>query len=212
MNEVDLSPLGLFMQASPVVKGVFCVLIGYSLLCWSVILEKVFVLRRLRAQAARLERAPAAAAGEGLAAALYALGRREAECLSPNEDPDAVRERIERTLQDHLAAVLLRAEQRLGYLATISSTAPFVGLFGTVWGVMNAFAGIARLQNASLAAVAPGIAEALAATAIGLLAAIPAAIAYNEFAGELGHCARRIRLGIARLAVHFSMEAPPCPC
>lgn len=210
---LELSPLQIFQQATGVVQLVVILLALASLIGWAVILEKLLLMGRLRRQVRRFEQQPPDTrpeAGDDLAAvlqaaALEALGRRHA-----GEAPGETRDRIERRLRETQAEVLMAAEQRLPYLATIASAAPFIGLFGTVWGIMHAFLGIARNQDTSLATVAPGIAEALAATAIGLLTAIPAAIAYNKLAGDFSLLARRLNLAIARRARQLLEEEKPC--
>lgn len=110
-------------------------------------------------------------------------------------------------MRDSLVEQLGQAERRLSYLATIGSTAPFIGLFGTVWGIMHSFAGIAQANETSMAVVAPGIAEALSTTAIGLAAAIPASIAYNKFSADFAGLFRRFSLSIGRLARRSLEEA-----
>jgi len=201
---LDDSLPALLASATPVVKGVLFVLIAASVLGWAIIVEKAWLVWRLRRQAKRLEGAGGPPT-PGLAADLRATAQAEAGRALPGEAPGPRRERIERALREDLAAAMMYAEQRLNYLATIGSAAPFVGLFGTVWGIMHAFTGIASRQDNSLAAVAPGIAEALAATAIGLLAAIPAAIAYNKLAGDLALLSRRLHLAASRLAGRLTL-------
>ena len=216
MNDINLSLIDLFIQATAVVQGVLLLLLAASLLGWSVIIEKALTLRRLGRQAGSFEELRASLASrpqtrsDGLAGELHQAGLAEIACPHPGEHPSDARDRVERSMRESLAAVLMQAEQRLGYLATIGSAAPFIGLFGTVWGIMHAFAGIARHHDTSLAAVAPGIAEALAATAIGLVTAIPAAIAYNKLAGDFSMFSRRMNLGIARFARQLvDLEATP---
>jgi biopolymer transport protein TolQ len=202
MTDMDISLLQMFSQATTVVKLVVALLGGASLLCWGVIVEKALMLRRLRKEAQGFERLlddPTGGAA-GLAQELQSAALTEAGRPHPGEHPSDARDRVERTMREGLAAALMLAEQRLSYLATIGSSAPFIGLFGTVWGIMHAFAGIASHHDTSLAAVAPGIAEALAATAIGLVTAIPAAIAYNKLAGDFSLFSRRMNLAIARLS------------
>ncbi len=121
----------------------------------------------------------------------------EATSFAP-ETAGERRERIERAMRLALSAELRRLEARLPFLATLGSAAPFIGLFGTVWGIMRSFAGIAAANNTSLAVVAPGIAEALFATAMGLAAAIPAVVAYNKFTVDLGRLAGRMQGLIGR--------------
>ena len=200
MNEMDFSFLSLFATATPVVKSVLIILAAASALCWAVIAEKAIVLARLRRQAALLEASGPTGADDGLATSLRDTAQVEAARQLAGEAHGERRERIERALREALAATLMLAEQRLNHLATVGSAAPFIGLFGTVWGIMHAFTGIASRHDTSLAAVAPGIAEALAATAIGLVTAIPAAIAYNKLAGDFSLLSRRLHLAAGRLA------------
>ena len=190
----DLSPLGMFRQADIVVKAVMLGLVLASVVTWTVLLVKLVELASasagLRRGAARIEQAAdlhAALAGAtqgGPDSAMLRATARELNRSGPARQ--GVRDRI----GSHLAQVQARAARRMargtGLLATIGSTAPFVGLFGTVWGIMNAFIGISRAQTTNLAVVAPGIAEALLATALGLVAAIPAVVIYNVFARAIG--------------------------
>lgn len=186
---LDLSLLGLILQAGPVVKAVMAALILASVACWAVVIEKSILIRRLRQEVRHLGQ-PAGAAGEkgdGLAAIIRRAAARE--CAEGRDDAESrgeYRERIERAMREALTATMRRARSGTALLATTGSVGPFVGLFGTVWGIMTSFQGIAQMRDTSLAVVAPGIAEALLATAIGLLAAIPAVIAYNRITRRLG--------------------------
>lgn len=201
MPQIDLSLTALFQQATGVVQAVLIVLLLYSVLCWAIILEKAALLVRLSAQTRRLETATSDGAlppAFGLARAIAAAGRGELDDLKPGENQAERRDRIERAMRDAMTSELLVAERRLPYLATIGSSAPFIGLFGTVWGIMHSFTAIASANDTSLAVVAPGIAEALSTTAVGLAAAIPASIAYNKLAADFGNLARRLSLAIAR--------------
>jgi biopolymer transport protein TolQ len=202
MNNMEFSFVQMFLQATGVVQTVLVLLGLTSALCWAIIVEKAVVLSRLRSQAGAFEglRENPDEIAVGLAGELQVAALTEAAHPHPGEHPTDARDRLERTMRESLAAALMRAETRLSYLATIGSAAPFIGLFGTVWGIMHAFTGIASHHDTSLAAVAPGIAEALAATAIGLVTAIPAAIAYNKLAGDFTMLSRRLNLAIARLA------------
>jgi len=182
----DLSPLSLILQADPVVQAVMALLLLASLAVWAVVLEKAVTLHRLGRQA-RLLAGHAAqptsppASNDGVAAAVLQAG--QAEWRNGRDEAETAGEfrgRIEHAMRAVLAGTLRQAEPGLPLLATVGSVSPFVGLFGTVWGIMHSFAGIAARQDTSLATVAPGIAEALFATAIGLVAAIPATIAYNR--------------------------------
>ncbi|MDO8974506.1 tonB-system energizer ExbB [Reyranella sp.] len=180
----DLSVWGMFMAADWVVQAVMVGLVLASVLTWTVFVAKSLELamavrrqRRLLAgldSAASLDKAPAS----DLVAAAQAEQRLSADTV---DDRDGLKERVASRLERLEAATGRRMLKGTGVLATIGSTAPFVGLFGTVWGIMNSFIGISRSQTTNLAVVAPGIAEALLATALGLAAAIPAVVIYNHF-------------------------------
>lgn len=187
-----LSPLALFLQADIVVKAVMLLLLLASIWSWAIILERSRLLTRLARAAAEFEdrfwkaktldelRAPK---GAHPTADLFLAGMDEWQA-SVEGRTDVDREGVRARLATVMAASIDRSvsdlSDRLSVLATIGSVAPFVGLFGTVWGIMRAFVAIGATQNTSLAVVAPGIAEALFATAIGLFAAIPAVIGYNR--------------------------------
>jgi biopolymer transport protein ExbB len=188
----NLSPWGMFLNADIVVKAVMVGLAFASLVTWTVWLAKTIELRSARRLA--LRRIRMLEAGGSLAEALMACGKerdavaqlitstaREAE-LSGGIIDDGFRERVALRLERVEAAMTRQVTRGAGILATIGATAPFVGLFGTVWGIMNAFIGISESQTTNLAVVAPGIAEALLATALGLVAAIPAVMIYNHLA------------------------------
>ncbi|MDO9711703.1 MotA/TolQ/ExbB proton channel family protein [Paracraurococcus lichenis] len=209
----DLSPLALVLQADPVVQGVMALLLLASLAGWAVILEKAVALRglarearRLAAQAAQPDQPPPG--GEGLAAAAMRAGQAEwREGREAAETAGEFRARIEHAMRASVAARLRGAEPGLPLLATIGSVSPFIGLFGTVWGIMHSFAGIAAQGDTSLATVAPGIAEALFATAVGLVAAIPATIAYNRCATRLSRI-RQEALAAATAIAHRLARQP----
>jgi len=207
----DLSPITLVLQADPVVQGVMALLLVASLACWAIIIEKAVTLRGLAREARLLaaERPDAAPpTGEGLAAATLRAGQAEwREGRDAAETAGEFRGRLEHAMRAAIAATLRQAEPGLPLLATIGSVSPFVGLLGTVWGIMHSFAGIAARQDTSLATVAPGIAEALFATAIGLVAAIPATIAYNRCTTRL-HRIRQEALAAAG-ALALRMARPP---
>jgi len=192
----NLSPWGMFMNADIVVKAVMIGLAFASLVTWTVWLAKTLELffarvRTQRAmgrivQARSLQDAGAALAAGGNAASLFVqAARQEVDLSAPALDHaggEGLKERVASRLSRIEAQATRRMTRGTGLLATIGSTAPFVGLFGTVWGIMNAFIGISEAQTTNLAVVAPGIAEALLATALGLVAAIPAVVIYNVFA------------------------------
>jgi biopolymer transport protein ExbB len=192
----DLSPWGMFLNADPVVQAVLIGLVFASIVTWTVWLAKtveiVSARRRVRSAQDILARLDSTARGverfahskgeipESLSAAVTELR------LSAGPfDRDGVKERIASRLERLEARYGRRISRGTGVLATIGATAPFVGLFGTVWGIMNSFIGISKSQTTNLAVVAPGIAEALLATALGLAAAIPAVVIYNVFARSI---------------------------
>lgn len=206
----DLSPLGMFQQADIVVKAVMIGLSVASVVTWTILLIKLAEFTRAGASisrgAHRIEAAStlrAALQGADSHSADARMLRVTARELNRSAGAMAgVRDRI----ASHLAQVQSRAAREMGrgtgILATIGSTAPFVGLFGTVWGIMNSFIGISESQTTNLAVVAPGIAEALLATALGLVAAIPAVVIYNVFARAMGGYKLRLAetaAGIERL-------------
>lgn len=188
----QLSVGGMFAQADWVVKTVMIGLVIASVLTWTVFIAKSIELRRARQEAegllaglnaARsLSALPTETAADELVAHARAEISQSAEAL---HDRDGLKERIISRLERHEALVSRRMTQGVTILATIGATAPFVGLFGTVWGIMNAFIGIAEKQTTNLSVVAPGIAEALLATALGLVAAIPAVVIYNHFVRQI---------------------------
>lgn len=195
-----MSPLGLYFHAGPVGKGVILLLLGLSVWCWVLIAETVWSLRSMRALA-QADPQPQAEFRNILTA-----GHGAAAILLPGETVGERRSRIADAMHRQAGDYVWRAGRALPALATIASVAPFIGLFGTVWGIMNSFIGIGAAQDTSLATVAPGIAEALAATAVGLAAAIPASVAYNRFSAVLGRFAMALGRRIDEQAV--SIAAP----
>lgn len=205
--EGDLTMLGLFFQADFVVKSVIIVLVFASIWSWAIIFEKVFSIRRLNKLSSKFE--GRFWSGDSLDDLFDSIGSRPKDPMSsvfaaamrewrrlPTSDGGGVSAtagiRIERVMQITVDREMDRRERYLTFLATTGSTAPFIGLFGTVWGIMNSFQAIAISKNTSLAVVAPGMAEALFATALGLLAAIPAVVAYNKFSRDLDRYAGRL--------------------
>lgn len=192
----DLSPWGMYQNADVVVKAVMIGLAIASIITWTIWISKGFELlgakRRLRGEIANLKKArslneaSASASKEGTLAHLLVHDALEEMRLSANSrEREGIKERVSFRLERLVAACGRNMSMGTGVLATIGSTAPFVGLFGTVWGIMNSFIGIAKTQTTNLAVVAPGIAEALLATALGLVAAIPAVVIYNVFARSI---------------------------
>lgn len=211
-DAATLSPLALFLQADIVVKGVMLGLLLASIWTWAIIIGFSVTLRRASKDSRTFEQDfwkaedidrfyEARGKTEMPAAKVMAAGVTEWRRSTAQKviDRDGTRDRLSTALSSSIAAEVDRLADRLNVLATVSSAAPFVGLFGTVWGIMRAFTGIAAAQNSSLAVVAPGIAEALFATAIGLFAAIPALIAYNRFS----HGINRLEARLSRFADGF---------
>jgi biopolymer transport protein ExbB/TolQ len=176
MEYTSLSPIAMFVNAGPVGKAVMAILLIASVWTWVLIIEGVISVMRI-SKAAQTARA---GGPTGLLAPIAAAGQQAFALDLPGESVGEKRERIAEFMSRAAREYLTRVEGGLPNLAVISSVAPFIGLFGTVWGIMTAFAGIAQSQDTSLAVVAPGIAEALAATAYGLAAAIPASVGYNR--------------------------------
>ena len=210
MNDpvATLSVVKLFMNADVVVKGVLLLLLAASVWSWAVIIDKLWRLgaasrsaRDHEARAAAAQSAQELLATEARGRAgdpaglMLSVGWAESIAGQTHEGETAGerRDRIERAMRLALNTELRRLEVRLPFLATLGSAAPFIGLFGTVWGIMRSFEGIAAANNTSLAVVAPGIAEALFATAMGLAAAIPAVVAYNKITVDLGRFAGRMQ-------------------
>ena len=178
-GEIDF--ISLFLQAGPVVKTVMAGLMAASVICWAIILEKSFSLWWAASADNNFLRFYRTGAGRVRAksSAARLLGKVITEAAKAGRIR-SLREQVTSRIALELAEVMRRREAGLSVLASVATTAPFVGLFGTVWGIINSFAAIADSKNTSLAVVAPGIAEALLATAMGLLAAIPAAVFYNR--------------------------------
>ena len=219
-----LTPLELFEQADIIVKSILMLLTFASLVSWGVIVDKLLRFARLRRNATAWT---AALAGQ------RSLGKLTQELKQHTQDPfariyhaivdewhtthrqqlhssesgrDSLKERINRVGQIASSVEVEQLQRGLSVLATVGSVAPFVGLFGTVWGIMNAFQGIAASNNTSLAVVAPGIAEALFATALGLVAAIPAVVAYNRASGDLNNYAGRLATLVGLVEVQLSRQ------
>ncbi|GIZ13722.1 tonB-system energizer ExbB [Pseudomonas sp. NCCP-436] len=194
----DLSPWGMYQGADRVVKAVMIGLLLASVLTWTIWLAKTFELgaarRRLRRELPSLQSARSLQdAGKRMDGDVCISHRLVQDALEEVKltgvvlETDGLKERIAFRLERLVAASGRQMSQGTGVLATIGATAPFVGLFGTVWGIMNSFIGIAKTQTTNLAVVAPGIAEALLATALGLVAAIPAVVIYNVFARSIAN-------------------------
>ncbi len=204
----DLSLVGLFLQADWVVKLVLLLLLAASVWVWAIVFEKVAALRRANRAADGFEDRfwsggsldelydQEGAKPQNPIAAVFgaAMGewRRSARVAGADMSRGSVRERVDRAMSVTVAREMERMERWMVFLASVGATAPFIGLFGTVWGIMHSFAAIAQSKNTNLSVVAPGIAEALFATAIGLVAAIPAVLAYNKLSSDLARLAGRL--------------------
>jgi biopolymer transport protein TolQ len=202
----DLSLLGLFWQAHWIVKGVMLGLVVCSIWVWAIAIDKILLYARTKRAMDRFEQA--FWSGQSLEelyrslssrpthsmAALFVAAMREWKRSFEGQAKSfaGLQMRIEKVMDVTIAREIDRLERRLLVLATVGSAGPFIGLFGTVWGIMTSFQSIAASKNTSLAVVAPGIAEALFATAIGLIAAIPATIFYNKFVSEVNKQASRL--------------------
>lgn len=204
----DLSIWGLFLQADMVVKLVILALVLASVWCWAIIFEKSRTFKRLQRLAHKFEND--FWSGEALEklyerihkkptdpmARTFCAGMQEWKLSSQSDNSGdlnaSLHQRIDRSMATTINREVNTLERHMTFLATVGSTAPFVGLFGTVWGIMNSFSAIAGSKNTSLVVVAPGIAEALFATALGLVAAIPAVVAYNKFSTDLQRYADRL--------------------
>ncbi|HET7336119.1 MAG TPA: protein TolQ [Rhizomicrobium sp.] len=204
-----ISVMSLFLHADPLVKGVFALLVLASLWSWTIIINKALVLRRLHRRGDKFEKI----FWSGLSleelyqqfsqrtdhpmAAVFVSALREWRRAFENGTPResrlvSIRDRIDKAMSVTTLREMDGLERQLGFLATVGSVSPFIGLFGTVWGIMNSFSAIAARHDTTLAVVAPGIAEALFATAMGLLAAIPAVIFYNRFVNEMARYNNRL--------------------
>ena len=220
-TEGGFSFFGLLMEADIVVKFVLIALFVASLWSWAVIVEKLFTVGSARKKAKQFEDAFWTGRADDLdgrpgtgnsdpASRLFASISREwndARRLGPSDDPSILVDRAERSLRAGVDREVGRVSKGLGVLATIGSSSPFIGLFGTVWGIMNAFINIAEKQDTSLTNVAGPIAEALFATGLGLIAAIPAVIFYNKFTGDLNQFADRLDTFSQDLLVRLSRRA-----
>jgi biopolymer transport protein TolQ len=201
----DLSIIQLMLNASWVVQAVVALLMVVSVMSWAAIFRKVFAIKRVRSHNDDFERefwsgtnlnelyaaAAQSARHGGPMERIFASGMREYKKLRERRisDSGALLDGARRAMRASFQRELDALESNLSFLGTVGSVAPYVGLFGTVWGIMHAFTGLAALAQVTLATVAPGIAEALVATAIGLFAAIPAVVAYNRFAHDIDRVA-----------------------
>ena len=195
----EVTVLGMFMQASFIVKIVMLMLLAASVWCWAIIVNKAIMYQRFQRSMDKFEQTfwsgtsleelytnLSAKPAQGMASLFVAAMREWKRSVSSiGSSFMGLQARIDKVLDVSIAREVERLEANLLFLATVASAGPFVGLFGTVWGIMTSFRSIAASKNTSLAVVAPGIAEALLATALGLFAAIPALVAYNKLSGEV---------------------------
>jgi|TARA_B100000902_G_scaffold113558_1_gene114700 biopolymer transport protein TolQ len=189
-SNTDFSLLNLFIRADIIVKTVIVMLIGCSVYSWAIIIEKFKLFKKINLESEEFEEKfwrskSAETFYNGLPAnvenPMALLFKDSMQTLLKAKSKSNLSERMSSMLEVNIEKQIAKIEKNFTFLATVGSTAPFIGLFGTVWGIMNSFQSIAISRNTSLAIVAPGIAEALFATALGLLAAIPAVVAYNKF-------------------------------
>ncbi len=200
---VHLNIGDLIQNADPIVQGVILALALASVTCWAIIIEKTVRLWGFGGQVRRLEHVAGEetkdiARSAWLASVVVHAAR--SQQFSVSEGRSEIETGLEKAMRRAARIELNKLQPRIRLLATVGSIAPFVGLFGTVWGIMNSFSAIAQQKDTSLAVVAPGIAEALFATALGLAAAIPAVVAYNQISGSVSRASERMNLAIAALA------------
>ncbi len=189
-SSADFSIINLFVRADIIVKSVIVILIACSIYSWAIILEKIKLFKKINISSAEFEekfwKSKSAESfynniPKNIEDPMALVFKASMEAAFKTRSKTQLNERLSNMLQINIEKQMEKIEKSYTFLATVGSTAPFIGLFGTVWGIMNSFQSIAISRNTSLAIVAPGIAEALFATALGLLAAIPAVVAYNKF-------------------------------
>ncbi|AHJ62930.1 protein TolQ [Granulibacter bethesdensis] len=223
----DLSLLGLFLQADAIVKIVMLLLLFASIWVWAVAIDKYVSLRRANRAADAFEdrfwsggsldelyETEGAKPTNPIAAVFgAAMGewRRTARVAGTDFSRSGVRERTDRAMGVTIGREMDRLERWMVFLASVGSTAPFIGLFGTVWGIMNSFSSIAAMHNTNLSVVAPGIAEALFATAMGLVAAIPAVLIYNKLSTDMARFAARLEAFAAEFGAILSRQSEERP-
>jgi len=200
-SNTDFSLWSLFLRADFIVKSVILMLIGCSIYSWAIIIEKFRLFKKINLESEEFEkRFWKSKSAETFYNSLPAevenptalLFKDTMQSLLKVKSKTNINERMESILEVNIEKQILKIDKGFTFLATVGSTAPFIGLFGTVWGIMNSFQSIAISRNTSLAIVAPGIAEALFATALGLLAAIPAVVAYNKFNNDTKKYSQRL--------------------
>jgi len=217
----DLSFIALIQHATWVVKIILLLLLGASFVSWWFIFIKMFTIRREMREAETFEtefwrggfqeivKRSSNVKRAGSMEEVFRSGYRELSKLKhqPGVSPDSIVESVRRAMRASYQREMDKLESHLQFLATVGSVSPYIGLFGTVWGIMNAFRGLSNVAQTTLAQVAPGIAEALIATAIGLFAAIPAVIAYNNFTHKLDRLANRFDVFMEEFSNLLQREA-----
>ena len=200
-SNTDFSLIQLFIRADKIVKSVIVILIACSIYSWAIIIEKIRLFKKITISSAEFEEKFWKSKSEesfynnipkNIDDPMALVFKSSMEAAFKTRSKTHLNERMSNMLQINIEKQMEKIEKSYTFLATVGSTAPFIGLFGTVWGIMNSFQSIAISRNTSLAIVAPGIAEALFATALGLLAAIPAVIAYNKFNNDSKKYAQRL--------------------
>ncbi len=192
-SNTDFSIINLFIRADIIIKTVILILIASSIYSWAIIFEKINMFKKINKSTTEFEnkfwKSKSAETFYNNLPANYDdpmanLFRSSMETMLRAKRSSNLNEKMSRMLEINIEKQMVKIDKSYTFLATVGSTAPFIGLFGTVWGIMNSFQSIAISRNTSLAIVAPGIAEALFATALGLLAAIPAVVAFNKFSSD----------------------------
>ncbi len=200
-SSVDFSLISLFLRADFVVKSVIIILIAASIYSWAIIIDKFKLFKKINESTLEFEEKfwkskSAESFYNNLSASkedpMSNVFRKTMQIVLKSRSRNNLNEKLSGLLESNIETEVNSLEKNFSFLATVGSTAPFIGLFGTVWGIMNSFQSIAVSRNTSLAIVAPGIAEALFATALGLLAAIPAVIAYNRFNSDSKKYSQRL--------------------
>ncbi|MEZ5647359.1 MAG: protein TolQ [Burkholderiaceae bacterium] len=225
----EFSIVQLMLEASWVVQAVVALLITMSVISWAAIFRKVFTIKRVRSHNDAFERefwsgtnlnelytaAAQSARHGGPMERIFASGMREYQKLRERRITEAgtLLDGARRAMRASFQREVDALEMNLSFLGTVGSVAPYVGLFGTVWGIMHAFTGLAAMDQVTLATVAPGIAEALVATAIGLFAAIPAVVAYNRFTHDIDRLAIHMETFMEEFSniLQRNLGAPPAP-
>ena len=192
-SNTDFSVVSLFLRADIIVKSVMIILVAFSIYSWAIIFDKIRLFRKINKSAEEFEEKfwkskSAETFYNNLPSTtndpMAEVFKSSMQMVMKSRSKSNLSERLVGILEANIEKQMTNVDKNYTFLATVGSTAPFIGLFGTVWGIMNSFQSIAISRNTSLAIVAPGIAEALFATALGLLAAIPAVIAYNKFSND----------------------------